>query len=54
MKQQLSVIKASLGTFNEMISDMEYNDNLVKKGLTNLQTYMEKFTSETKVKLDLI
>jgi hypothetical protein len=54
LMKQLSVIKASMGTFNETLSDMEYNDNLVKKGLTKLQTYMEKFTSETEVKLDLI
>jgi hypothetical protein len=39
---------ASLGTFNETISDMEYNNGLIKTGLTELKTYMEKFIWETK------
>jgi hypothetical protein len=54
MKQQLSIIKASLGTFNETIFDMEYNNGLIQKGLTELKTYMEKFVGETEAKLDLI
>jgi hypothetical protein len=34
MKQQLSIIKSSLGTFNETVSNMEYNNCLIQKGLT--------------------
>lgn len=54
MEQQLSIIKVSLGTFNETISDMEYNNDLVQKGLTELKTYMDKFIVETEAELDLI
>jgi hypothetical protein len=54
MKQQLSIIKASLGTFNETLSDMEYNDKIVQKGLSYLKSYLERFTSETETKLDLL
>ncbi|XP_023715320.1 uncharacterized protein LOC111868676 [Cryptotermes secundus] len=54
MKQQLSIVKAPLGTFNETISDMEYNNDLIKRGLTELKTYMEKFIGETEARLALI
>jgi hypothetical protein len=37
MKQQLSIIKASLRTFNETISGMEYNNRLIQKGMTELK-----------------
>jgi hypothetical protein len=54
MKQQLSITKVLLRTFNEIISDMEYNNGLIQKGLTELKTYMEKFIGETEEKIDLI
>jgi hypothetical protein len=54
MKQQLSIIKASLGTFNETISDMEYNNRLIQKGMTELKDYMERFVGQTEAKLNLI
>ncbi|KDR16722.1 hypothetical protein L798_09562 [Zootermopsis nevadensis] len=54
MKQQLSIIKASLGTFNDTISDMEYNNKIVKEGLTSLKSYMEKVISETESHLNIL
>jgi hypothetical protein len=54
MKQQLSIVKASLGTVNETISDMEYNNGLVQKGLTELRQYMEGFIGKAEAKLDQI
>jgi hypothetical protein len=53
MKQQLSITKASLGTFNDTISDMEYNSKIVKEGLSSLK-YMEKFASETEFQLNIL
>jgi hypothetical protein len=41
MNQQLSVIKASLGTVNSTISDMEYNSQVIKEGLSSLKSYMK-------------
>jgi hypothetical protein len=46
MKQQLTIIKASLGTFNDTVSDMEYC-KIVKDRLFGLKTYMDRFISET-------
>jgi hypothetical protein len=50
----VSIIKASRGTFNETVSNMEYNNALIQKGLTELKAYVEKFVGETEAKLDLI
>jgi hypothetical protein len=54
MKQQLSIVRASLGTFNENISDMEYNSQIIKNGLLNLKSYMEKVTSKTESRLNIL
>jgi hypothetical protein len=54
MKQQLSITKAALGTFNETISDMEYNNDLIQKGLNELKAYMERYIKNTEAKLDQI
>jgi hypothetical protein len=45
MKLQLSIVKSSLGTFDETISDMEYNSQVIRSGLINLKSYMERFIS---------
>jgi hypothetical protein len=54
MNQQISIIKASLGTVNSSISDMDYNNNVIKEGLASLKSYMEKFTSETETQLNIL
>jgi hypothetical protein len=54
MKQQLSIIKASLGIFNETISDTEYNNRLIKKWMKELKNYMERYVGQTKAKLNSI
>jgi hypothetical protein len=54
MKQQLSIVKATLGTFNETISDMEYNNQVINNGLNNLKSYMEKFTSNTELRMNIL
>jgi hypothetical protein len=33
LRQQLSIIKISLGTVNSTLSDMEYNDRVTKEGV---------------------
>jgi hypothetical protein len=54
MKQQLSIVKSSLGTFNETISDMEYNSHVFRNGLINLKSYMERFISNAESRLNLL
>jgi hypothetical protein len=54
MKQQLSIIKASLGTFNDTISDLEYNSQVTKNGLIRLKSYMERFVENTESRLNLL
>jgi hypothetical protein len=40
------VIKTTLGTFNDTLADIEHNDNLVRKGLSDIQTYLDTLSSE--------
>jgi hypothetical protein len=54
MKQQLSIVKASLGTFNETISDLEYNSQVTKNGLIKLKSYMERILTNTESQLNLV
>ena len=45
MKQQLTVVKSTLGTFNETLKDVEYNEKM-REGLSQLQTYVTAFGSQ--------
>jgi hypothetical protein len=36
LKQQVYVIKSTLGALNDTLADMEHNDKLVKKGLSDI------------------
>jgi hypothetical protein len=46
MKQQLMIVKSTLCTFNETLTDVEYNEIKMRKGLSQLQTYLETFGSQ--------
>jgi hypothetical protein len=45
LKQQLSVVKSTLGAVNETFSDMEYNESVVRTGLHQIKTYMDSVVS---------
>jgi len=45
MKQQLMIVKWTLCTFNETLSDVEYNEIKMKEGLSKLRTYKATFGS---------
>jgi hypothetical protein len=47
MKQQLSVVKSTLGAINETLSDMEYNESVVRSGLRQIKIYMDSVMSNT-------
>jgi len=53
LKQQVYVIKSTLGALNDTLADMEHNDKLVKKGLSDIQTYLDTLSSETARKLSI-
>jgi hypothetical protein len=54
LKQQLFVVKSSLGAINNTLTDMEYNEEKVKTGLTQIKNYLESVTSENREKLNLL
>jgi hypothetical protein len=53
LKQQVYVINSTLGALNDTLADMEHNDKLVKKGLFDIQTYLDTLSSETARKLSI-
>jgi hypothetical protein len=53
LKQQVYVLKTTLGAFNETLRDIKHNDKLMKKGLSDIQNYLDTLTSETAKKLSI-
>jgi len=53
LKQQVSVIKSTLGASNVTLADVAYNDKLVRDGLTDIQIYLDSLSSETARKLSI-
>jgi hypothetical protein len=53
MKQQLSVVKSSLGAVNNTLADVEYNENLLKEGISRVTKYMDALRVETNEKINL-
>jgi len=46
VKQQLIIVKSTLCTFNETLTDVEYNEIKMREGLRQLQTYVATFGSQ--------
>jgi hypothetical protein len=53
LKQQVCVLKTNLGAFNETLRDVEYNDKLMRKGLSDIQNYLYTLSSETACKFSI-
>ena len=51
LKQQVCLIKYTLGALNYTLADMEHNDKVVRKGLSDIQTYLGTLSAETARKL---
>jgi hypothetical protein len=47
LKQQVYVIKSTLGTLNLTLADVAHNDKLVRQGLVEIQTCLDSLSSET-------
>ena len=54
LKQQLSVVKSSLGAVNNTLVDMSYNENLLKEGVDKVRKYMGILKSETDAHINLV
>jgi hypothetical protein len=46
VKQQLVIVKSTLCTFNETLTDVEYNEVRMREGLGQLQKYIATFGSQ--------
>ena len=46
VKQQLIVVKSTLETFNETLTDVDYNERKMREGLWQLQTYVTTFGAQ--------
>jgi len=53
LKQQLYVVRSSLGAVNNTLADAEYNESLVKEGINRVTKYMNTLKSQTNKKMNL-
>ena len=53
LKQQVNIIKSTLGAINDTLADIEHSVKLVRKGLSHIHTYLDTLSSETALKLDI-
>jgi hypothetical protein len=54
LKQQLYVVKSSLRSVNNTLTDIEYNQEEVKKGLQEINDYIKSTTGETREKINMV
>jgi len=54
LKQQLSVVRSSLGTVNNTLADVEYNENLLKEGVSRVTKCMNTLRSEANEKNEFV
>ena len=54
LKQQLSVVRSSLGAVNNTLADAEYNKNLLKEGMDKVIKYMDTLKLETNERINLV
>jgi hypothetical protein len=54
LRQQLFVVKSSLGAVNNTLTDIEYNQEKVKKGMKQIKNYLDSFTAESRQKVNMV
>ena len=54
LKQQVYVIKTTLGALNITLTDMAHNYKLVKQGLVEIQAYLDSLSTETAKRFTLM
>jgi hypothetical protein len=50
LKQQLTIIRSSLGAVNSSLAEVEYKGNLMEEGINIITRYMKSLKSETNEK----
>jgi len=50
LKQQLTIIRSSLGAVNSTLAEVEYKGNLMEEGINIITRYMKSLKSETNEK----
>ena len=48
MKDEIYIVKSSFGTVKETLTDVQNNEEKVKKSLTQIKLHLDSITSETK------
>jgi hypothetical protein len=54
LKQQLVVVRSTLGTINNSLVDMEYNQERVRSGLKQIKQVLETVTADSQKKLNAL
>ena len=54
VKQQLIVVKSTLGTFNETLTDVDYNERKKREGLGQLQAYVNTLDAQVETATHLL
>jgi hypothetical protein len=54
MKQQVSVMKSSLGALNNTLSDVEYNEGLIREGVTKISDHVSSLKADTDANVNLV
>jgi hypothetical protein len=54
LKQQLYVVNSSLGAVSNTLMDVEYNENLLKEGISKFTEYVITLRSETSANINLV
>jgi hypothetical protein len=52
--KQVIVVKSTLGTVNETLSDMEHNEVKVRDGLNQIRNYIESVASTAQRATDIL
>lgn len=47
------MIKSTMGTLNDTLADIQHDIKLVRKGLSDMQTYLDTLSSEAARKFDI-
>ena len=43
-KEEIYIVKSSFGTVKETLADVQYNEEKVKKGLTQMKLHLDSIT----------
>ena len=53
LRQQVCVLKTTLGAINETLRDVEHNDGLMRNGMLDIRRYLDTLAHETASKFSM-